>query len=89
MAPRWVTLEPVASSWLTVGGSMPETLHASIALEALDMAIRRQRPVPALLLHSDSKSVMTGVPGRSDPHSDGPCSVAGVAWRPFAACPTL
>ena len=29
-----------------VGWSMRETLHASIALEALDMAIRRQRPAP-------------------------------------------
>ena len=29
-----------------VGWSMRETLHGSIALEALDMAIRRQRPAP-------------------------------------------
>jgi putative transposase len=32
---------------------MRETLHASIALEALDMAIRRQRPAPGLIQHSD------------------------------------
>jgi transposase InsO family protein len=31
---------------------MRETLHASIALEALDMA-RRQRPGPGLIRHSD------------------------------------
>ena len=60
MAPRWATLEPSPSSlgpvarsmrptsWLTVGWSMRETLHASIALEALDMAIRRQRPAPGV-----------------------------------------
>ena len=36
-----------------VGGSMRETLHAEIALEALDMAIRRQRPAPGLICHSD------------------------------------
>ncbi|CUH39190.1 putative transposase OrfB [Jannaschia seosinensis] len=39
--------------WLTVGWSIHETLHASIALEALDMAIRRQRPAPGLIQHSD------------------------------------
>ena len=32
---------------------MRETLHASIALEALDMAIRRQRPAPGLIQHTD------------------------------------
>ena len=36
-----------------VGWSMRETLHASIALEALQMAIERQRPGPGLLHHSD------------------------------------
>lgn len=36
-----------------VGWSMRQTLHASIALEALDMAIRRQRPAPGLIQHSD------------------------------------
>ena len=36
-----------------VGWSMRETLHASIALEDLDMAIRRQRPAPGLIQHSD------------------------------------
>ncbi len=32
---------------------MRETLHAEIALEALDMAIRRQRPASGLICHSD------------------------------------
>ena len=36
-----------------VGWSMRETLHAEIALEALDMAIRRQRPAPGLICHTD------------------------------------
>jgi transposase InsO family protein len=36
-----------------VGWSMRETLHAEIALEALAMAICRQRPEPGLLHHSD------------------------------------
>ena len=36
-----------------VGWSMRETLHASIALEALEMAIKRQRPAPGLIQHSD------------------------------------
>lgn len=36
-----------------VGWSMRETPHASIALDALDMAIKRQRPAPGLIQHSD------------------------------------
>jgi hypothetical protein len=36
-----------------VGWSMRETLHASIALEALRMAVARQRPPPGLIHHSD------------------------------------
>ena len=36
-----------------VGWSMRETLHAEIALEALAMAIERQRPAPGLIHHSD------------------------------------
>jgi len=46
-------LEPMATTWLTVGWSMRETLHASIAPEALGMAIKRQRPAPGLIRHSD------------------------------------
>ena len=36
-----------------VGWSMREALHALITLEALDMAIRRQRSAPGLIQHSD------------------------------------
>ncbi|MDQ0304497.1 transposase InsO family protein [Ancylobacter polymorphus] len=36
-----------------VGWSMRETLHTQIALEALAMAIERQRPAPGLIHHSD------------------------------------
>jgi len=54
-----------------VGWSMRETLHTEIALEALTMAIERQRPAPGLIHHSHSKTVRA-VPGRLDPHSDRP-----------------
>src|SRR5271168_3877068 len=36
-----------------VGWSMRETLHAEIALAALNMATQRQRPAPGLIHHSD------------------------------------
>jgi transposase InsO family protein len=36
-----------------VGWSMRETLHAEIAVEALEMAVRRQRPAPGLICHTD------------------------------------
>jgi len=36
-----------------VGWSMRETLHTQIALDALNMAIARQRPAPGLIHHSD------------------------------------
>jgi putative transposase len=36
-----------------VGWSMRETLHTEIAMEALTMAIKRQRPPPGLIHHSD------------------------------------
>jgi putative transposase len=32
---------------------MRQTLHTEIALEALTMAIQRQRPAPGLIHHSD------------------------------------
>jgi putative transposase len=35
------------------GWSMRETLHTQIALDALNMAIERQRPAPGLIHHSD------------------------------------
>ena len=36
-----------------VGWSMRETLHTEIAIDALTMAIKRQRPPPGLIHHSD------------------------------------
>jgi len=36
-----------------IGWSMRETLHTEIALEALTMAIMRQRPAPGVIHHSD------------------------------------
>jgi hypothetical protein len=36
-----------------VGWCMRDTLHVEIALEALTMAVQRQRPPPGLLHHSD------------------------------------
>lgn len=36
-----------------VGWAVRDTLHADIALDALDMAIKRQRPAPGLVHHSD------------------------------------
>lgn len=36
-----------------VGWSMRQTLHTEIALEALTMAVQRQRPAPGLIHHSD------------------------------------
>lgn len=40
--------------WPGIGWSIRETLHTQIALEALAMAIARQRPPPGLIHHSDS-----------------------------------
>lgn len=36
-----------------VGWSMRQTLHTEIALDALNMAVERQRPAPGLIHHSD------------------------------------
>ncbi len=36
-----------------VGWCMRETLHVEIAVDALAMAIERQRPAPGLIHHSD------------------------------------
>ena len=50
-----------------VGRSMRETARtARIALEALDMAIRRQRPAPGLICHTD-RGVQGGL-NRSSQH---------------------
>ena len=36
-----------------VGPAMRDTPHAEIAVEALEMAVRRQRPAPGLICHAD------------------------------------
>ena len=60
-----LTYIPTAEGWLylaaildmhtrkIVGWSMRQTLHAEIAIDALNMAIQRQRPPPGLIHHSD------------------------------------
>jgi transposase InsO family protein len=60
-----LTYVPTGEGWLylaaildmhtrkLVGWSIRQALHAEIALDALDMAIERQRPAPGLIHHSD------------------------------------
>lgn len=60
-----LTYVPTGEGWLflaaiidmftrkVVGWAMRETLHADIAIDALRMAIQRQRPQPGLIHHSD------------------------------------
>jgi transposase InsO family protein len=54
-AEGWLFLAAIIDMFTrkVVGWSMRETLHAEIALEALAMAIRRQRPARGLIHHSD------------------------------------
>jgi putative transposase len=59
------------------------TLSADFCVEALEEALARHGKPE--IFNTDSKSVFASPPGRSDPNSDGPFSVAGVAWRPVAA----
>ena len=47
-----------------VGWSMRETLHTETALEALTMAIVRQRPAPGLIHHSDRGNQYAAEPYR-------------------------
>ncbi len=51
----WLYLAGVLDTHIRklVGWSMRETLHTQIALEALAMAIERQRPAPGLIHHSN------------------------------------
>jgi putative transposase len=60
-----------------VGWSMRETLHTKIALEALTMALVRQRPAPGLIRHSDPPSMppsLIGWPSRDQAlHRKGDC----------------
>src|SRR5262249_21747754 len=55
-----------------VGWSMRETLHTEIALEALTMAIVRQRPAPGLIHHSDR-----GIQYAAEPYRRGPPRAGG------------
>ena len=60
-----LTYSPTGEGWLylaaildlhtrkIVGWSMRQTLHTEIALDALNMAVERQRPAPGLIHHSD------------------------------------
>ena len=68
-----------------VGWSMSDRLKSTFCLDALGMAIRNRRPPRGLIQHTDSKYAGASVAGRSDPHSDGPFSVAGAAWSPAVA----
>ena len=52
-----------------VGWSMRETLHTEIALQALTMAIARQRPSPGLIHHSD-RGIQGGLHGRRNTLKD-------------------
>jgi hypothetical protein len=65
--PCTMDLEPMATTWATVGWSMPETPHAEIATPALRIAIEGQRPAPGLIQHSieASEAVSTGRRGAS------------------------
>ncbi len=60
-----------------VGWSMRETLHTEIAIEALDMAIERQRPPPGLIHHSD-RGIQGGF-NRSSQHGLWPMAAIGQA----------
>ena len=70
-----------------VGWRVSTSMTTTFVLDALNQAICQRVPSEAagLIHHSDSKCVLAGVPGRPDPHSDGPRSVAGAARHPVAA----
>ena len=92
-----ITYIPTGEGWLylaavldlatrkVVGWSMRDHMRTDLTLGALMMATQRQRPGPGLIHHSDSKYALTSVPGRPDPHSDRPFSVAGTARCPGVA----
>ena len=68
----WAYLATVIdlSSRRVVGLAMADHLRASLAAEALAMAVTQRRPAPGLVFHSDSEYVVAGSFGWSDPHSD-------------------
>jgi putative transposase len=60
----------------------PRSAQTAFVLDALEQALHARRPVEGgLVHHSDSQFARASVAGRSDPHSDGPVSVAGAARR--------
>ena len=66
-----------------VGWRVSPSMEAGLVLDALDQALHARQPMrgAGLVHHSDSQCVPRSVPGRPDPHSDGPVSVAGAARR--------
>jgi transposase InsO family protein len=69
-----------------VGWRVSRSARAEFVLDALEQALRDRQPWRANLIHhSDSKYVLTSVPGRPDPHSDRPFRVAGAARCPGVA----
>ena len=69
-----------------VGWRVSRSARAEFVLDALEQALHDRQPWRASLIHhSDSKYALTSVPGRPDPHSDRPFSVAGAARCPGVA----
>ena len=68
----WAYLATVIdlSSRRVVGLALADYLRASLAAEALAMAVTQRRPARGLIFHSDSEYVVAGSFGWSDPHSD-------------------
>ncbi|GAP54473.1 putative transposase for insertion sequence element IS986/IS6110 [Arthrobacter sp. Hiyo6] len=48
-----------------VGWSIDTSQDSALVVNALDMTIRNRRPVPGGIVHADSETVRTGIPGRS------------------------
>ena len=92
-----LTYIPTGEAWLylaaildmhtrkIVGWSMRQTLHTEIALDALNMAVERQRPAPGLIHHSD-RGIQGGLNWSSQHFDRGGCdghSEAALASRGF------
>ena len=58
---------------------MRETLHTEIALEALTMAIMRQRPAPGVIHHSD-RGIQPGLKWSSQHFEGGAQAAFGSIW---------
>ena len=71
-----------------VGWAVRETLHADIALEALAMAVDRQRPAPGLIHHSD-RGVQGGLNRSSQHRHFRPASTPRPAPPPASAIPVF